>query len=152
MVSTVLYLLSVVNAAHPRACLQLLIEGEKEKTSPVYDIEPLPSFPAQVLASTPSAQIHTFKYNPHPAQKPADMAKSSFTNMFNRLPIYSRPPKEPCIGEPVLTHTSNEQLSGKVPASVFRPPPSHEFDNHLGILPTGRMPSVMERGLPSIPT
>lgn len=38
---------------------------------------------------------------------------SSFTTMFGRLPIYTRP-KEPAIGYPILTESTNTYLTGEI--------------------------------------
>jgi len=136
---------SVINTAHP-----VCFEGERKLSSPSYMISsPLPPPAHHKSQLHPQRTNHTFKYKSPRRHISANMAKSSFANIFNRLPIYSRPPKEPCIGDPVLTHTSNEQLSGKVPASVFGP---QRFDSRLGNLPTGHIPKERARGLPSIPT
>jgi len=60
--------------------------------------------------------------------------------MFNRLPIYSRP-KEPAIGEPVLTGSTNSRLteaqSSRAGFDTY-PPRSNRFENDKGLprLPT----------------
>lgn len=48
---------------------------------------------------------------------------SSFTNMFNRLPIYTRP-KEPAIGYPVLTESTNTNLTGHIIGLDGKPIPA----------------------------
>lgn len=70
------------------------------------------------------------------------MTKSSLTTMFNRLPIYSRP-KEPAIGHPVLTESSNARLSPdrgiRIVGLDGRPYRSGAFDTAKGL---PQIPSV----------
>ncbi|PWW73450.1 hypothetical protein C7212DRAFT_347281 [Tuber magnatum] len=49
----------------------------------------------------------------------------SFTTMFNRLPIYTRP-KEPAIGYPVLIESTNQTLTGLPSSQIVG------FPEHLG--------------------
>jgi hypothetical protein len=47
---------------------------------------------------------------------------STITTMFNRLPIYTRP-KEPAIGYPTLTESTNTHLTGQILGLDGRPIP-----------------------------
>ena len=73
------------------------------------------------------------------------MTKYSFpTTMFSRLPLYSRP-KEPAIGQPVLTQSSNERLSG-------RPRPSYRSGSPAALPPIPTGPSFVMDDDSTFPT